>query len=236
MEKAKISAGQFMILIILFDMGTAIIRVLATQAANDAWLAILLGMLGGLLIFHVYVALYRLYPDLSLTGYARAIVGNRIGWFLGVLYILFFIHGAARDLREGADLLISTSLDLTPGTIVSSVMILAVGYVLIRGIEVLARTAQIFFAILAITALVSNVLIFLSGIVEFDRLLPVLGNGWKPVIDITLKQTIEFPYEELICFTMLLPYVHSKKRGIQLGFVAVLISGVILSYSSATQT
>lgn len=234
MEKAKISPGQLFTLILLFDMGTAIIRVLAIKAENDAWLAILLGSLGGMVIFFVYTSLYRLYPRLPLTGYIRVILGKWLGWPVGILYILFFIHGAARDLREGGDLLISSVLDQTPVLVVNIVMIMSIGYVLNKGIEVLARTAQIFLVILAILALASNFLMFFSGIIEIDRLLPVLGNGWGPVLKMTFKQTIEFPYEELICFTMLLPYLNQAKMGIRAGFGAVLISGLILSYSSAT--
>lgn len=186
-----------------------------------------------MVIFFVYISLYRLYPKLPLTGYIREILGRWIGWPLGLLYILFFIHGAARDVREGGDLLVSSVLDQTPVIVVNVVMILSIGYVLNNGIEVLARTAQVFLVILAILALLSNFLMYFSGIIEINRLLPVLSNGWGPVVKITIKQTIEFPYEELICFTMLLPYLNQSKMGIRAGFSAVLISGLILSYSSA---
>lgn len=47
-EKAKISPGQLFTLLVVFCMGTAIIRVLAIKAEKDAWLAILLGSLGGI--------------------------------------------------------------------------------------------------------------------------------------------------------------------------------------------
>jgi spore germination protein KB len=53
------------------------------------------------------------------------------------------------------------------------------------------------------------------------------------VLKTTLTQTFEFPYEEVICFTMLLPYLNQQKRGIQAGFAAVLFSSVILSLSTA---
>ncbi|MGQ8873527.1 GerAB/ArcD/ProY family transporter [Paenibacillus amylolyticus] len=235
MEKAKISPGQLFALVLLFDAGTAIIRVLATKAEKDAWLAVLFGVAGGLLIFSIYVSLYRLYPKLPLTGYAKAILGQKAGWFVGILYILFFIHGAARDLREGSDLLITSVLDETPEVVVSAVMILSIGYVLSKGIEVLARTALIFAFVLGVLAVTSNLLMYVSGIIEVDRLLPMLENGWRPILDITLKQTFEFPYEELVCFTMLFPYLHNNSRqGTRAGFAAVITSGFLLSYSSAT--
>lgn len=67
-EKARISPGQLFSLLVLFDMGTSIIRVLAMKAEKDAWLAILLGVGGGLAIFYVYASLFLLYPGLPLRG------------------------------------------------------------------------------------------------------------------------------------------------------------------------
>lgn len=74
---------------------------------------------------------------------------------------------------------------------------------------------------------------FFSGVIELNYLFPVLGSGWGPVIKTTLKQTIEFPHAEVICFTMLLPYLNQPKAGVRAGVAAVLISGLILSYSTA---
>ncbi|XEC93942.1 GerAB/ArcD/ProY family transporter [Paenibacillus tarimensis] len=233
MEKAKISPGQLFSLIVLFDLGTAVIRVLAIRAEKDAWLAIILGAVGGLAIFGIYVCLYRLYPELPLTGSIKAILGKWLGWPIGVLYVLFFIHGAARDLREGGDLLVSSILDQTPVIAVNIVMILSISYVLMKGIEVLARTGQLFLAILAILGLLSTFLLLFAGVVEFNRILPVLAKGWEPVINTTLTQTIQFPHEETVCFAMLLPYLNNRKNGIKAGFAAVLVSSLVLSYSTA---
>lgn len=233
MGKPRISPGQLFSLIILFDMGTALVVSLGIKSEKDAWLAILLGTGGGLLLFFVYTALFRLYPKLPLTGYIRAILGKWIGFALGLLYILFFLYGAARDVRDGADLIVSSVLDQTPIIVISAVMIMSVAYVLNKGIEVLARTAQIFLVILGIVGLLSNVLLLFSDAIEINRLFPILGDGWGPVIKTTLKQTIQFPHSEVICFTMLLPYLNQSKKGVRAGFTAVLISGFILSYSSA---
>ncbi|MGM0876500.1 MAG: GerAB/ArcD/ProY family transporter [Bacillota bacterium] len=232
-ENARISPGQFFSLIMLFDMGTALVVSLGIMAEKDAWMAILLGGVGGLFLFFVYASLFRLYPELPLTGYMREILGKWIGCPIGLLYILFFLYGAARDVRDGGDLLVSSVLDQTPIIVINAVMVMSVAYVLNKGIEVLARTAQIFLVVLVILGLLINLLLFFSGVVEINRLLPILGNGWDPVIKTSLKQTIEFPHGELICFTMLLPYLNQPKKGVRAGFAAVLISGLILSYSSA---
>lgn len=47
MEKAKISLYQLFVLILLFELGSAILVPLAIDAKQDAWLAILSGLIGG---------------------------------------------------------------------------------------------------------------------------------------------------------------------------------------------
>lgn len=51
MEKARISASQLFILMVLFELGTSLLLPVAIQANQDAWLSILLGMLGSLILF-----------------------------------------------------------------------------------------------------------------------------------------------------------------------------------------
>ncbi|WP_372631232.1 GerAB/ArcD/ProY family transporter [Cohnella sp.] len=233
MEKAKISPGQMAALIFLFEMGTALVVSLGLDAEKDAWIAILLGTAGGLALLGLYASLYRRYPDLPLTSYAIEILGKWIGWPLGLLYALFFIYGAARDMRDGADLLITSVLDQTPLVAIGALMMLTIGYVLHKGIEVLARTAQIYFAVMVVLGVLSNLLLIVSGVIDVDRLLPVLEKGWGPVLDTTLTQSFEFPFAEMICFTMLFPYLSRPGKGIRWSFVALFASGLVLSFSMA---
>lgn len=127
----------------------------------------------------------------------------------------------------------SSILDVTPVIAINIIMIISVGYVLARGIEVLARTGQIFLFILVVLGIISCFLLVFAGVIDFKRLLPVLGNGWGPVIETTLKQTIQFPHEEVVCFTMVFPHLNRMKTGIRAGFVAVLLSSCVLSFTTA---
>ncbi|MDP9697639.1 spore germination protein KB [Paenibacillus intestini] len=232
MKNERISPMQLFTLIILFDMGTALVVSLGIEAGKDAWLATLLGASVGLFLIGIYMKLYRLFPKRTLIGYTQDILGSSGGRCVGILYILFFIYGAARDLRDGADLLENSVLDQTPSVVITSLMMLTAAYVLNKGIEVLARTGQIFLTVLCFIGFISSVLLILSGSLEIDRILPTMADGWRPIVETTMKQTIEFPYSEIICFTMILPMldkpIHAKKAG----FAAVIVSGLVLSYSS----
>ncbi|MHC8965752.1 GerAB/ArcD/ProY family transporter, partial [Priestia aryabhattai] len=86
MEKAKISASQLFILMVLFELGTSLLLPIAMDAKQDAWLAILLGMVFSFVLFLIYHKLYSYYPDLLPTEYMQKILGKAIGSVLAFLY------------------------------------------------------------------------------------------------------------------------------------------------------
>ncbi len=124
MNKVKINSFQLFALVFLFEMGSAILVGLGSKASQDAWIAILLGMAGGLLLFLIYHRLFTYYPDLPLTGYAQKITGKWVGRIIGLLYISYFIYLAARILRDFGELLTSTIYTRTPQFVTTSLMML----------------------------------------------------------------------------------------------------------------
>ncbi|MGM0879344.1 MAG: GerAB/ArcD/ProY family transporter, partial [Bacillota bacterium] len=100
MEKAKVSAIQLFAMMFLFELGSALVVSLGSDAKKDAWLTILLGLCGGIVLFFIYYFLFRQYPNLPFTGYARKIFGKYLGWMIGLLYTVYFLYAAARNLRD----------------------------------------------------------------------------------------------------------------------------------------
>lgn len=234
-EKAKISSVQLFSLLAIFGLGTALVVPLGMGAKQDAWLAILLGLFGGVLLFKVYDYLFRQYPGMPLTSYIQAILGKYIGWPLGLLYIVFFIYGGARDLRDVGSLLIASGYDRTPLFVINVLVIVSVAYVIQKGIEVLARTGEILFIFLTGLGALGNVLVISSGILTINNLLPVLGHGWNPVLSTALSQTIMFPFGEAVCFTMILPYLNRLNLAMKTGIAALVYSGAALSLTIAVE-
>lgn len=103
MENSKINPWQLFSLIVLFELGTALIVPLGVEAKQDAWLAELLGLTGGIVLLLQYFYLYHHFPNLLLTSYIQKIFGKYIGWIIALSYILFFIYGASRDLNYRGD-------------------------------------------------------------------------------------------------------------------------------------
>lgn len=230
-QHAKINATQLFWLIVLFELGTALIVALGMPAKQDAWIVVLIGMMVGLGGYLLYMGLFRLYPDVPLTTYAQKILGTPIGWVIGLFYVLFFVYDAARDLRDAGDLLLTFQFDRTPLLVVNGMMIVVMIYVISSGIEVLARIGIIFAMILVFLLIVVNVFIYSSDIVQFRNLLPVLGNGWEPVIKAAFPLAPCFPFGEAVVFTMLFPYLNHPKKATSTGIISLVLSGLVIMYT-----
>lgn len=228
LEKSSINPFQFFSLVVLFELGTALIVPLGVGAKQDAWLAELLGMAGGIVLLIQYYYLYSQFPNLLLTSYLQKISGKYIGNIIAFLYILYFIYGASRDLRESSELFLIDYSE-TPMSVLSGIMILLVCYGVYQGIEVLARAGELFFILVITMVVLTFFFTFGSNIIQFENLLPVLENGWKPVITTAFPDRVFFPYGELICFTTILPYLNHSEKGMKHGMIAMVLSGIILT-------
>lgn len=179
MEKAKISVIQLFALMFIFDMVTALVVSYGITARKDAWLATLIGMCGGIVLFFIYHFLFRQYPNLSFTAISRKIFGKHVGWLIGLLYILLFLYMAARNVRDFGDLLISSTLRETPLLSVIILFVLVICYVLNLGIEVLGRTSEVFIVILFLFGAAGIFFILVSGNVDlynYAHFLKMAGN------------------------------------------------------------
>src|SRR4051812_1291957 len=178
MEMEKISSWQLFILIFLFEMGTALVLPIGFSSQKDVWLSILIASVGGIILFLLYDYLFREYPNLLLSGYTRKILGRNLGWIVSLLYAILFIYTASRDLRETGDLLVSSVYNQTPLMVIETMLIMVIIYALYKGIEVLARTAEIFFVVLLFLGLIGIISVISTGIVNLGNFQPILENGW----------------------------------------------------------
>jgi spore germination protein KB len=225
----KIGLLQFFTLTLLFEMGTALVVNLGMEAGKDAWISILIGNVIGLVVFAGYAYLYRKFPKLPLTAYTRKLVGKYLGSVISVLYIILFINLAGRDLRDGSSMLVMATMHHTPLFIVSSLMILSSAYVLHKGVEVLSRTSLVFAALVILIGIFCSMMLMFSGSIHLQQLQPVFENGVKPVLTSVVKQSYMFPFGEMICFTMLMPYLNHTKKGPWVIAAAIFVSGLLLS-------
>ncbi|WP_407545292.1 GerAB/ArcD/ProY family transporter [Priestia sp. HNGD-A6] len=229
MEKAKISAIQLFILMVLFELGSALLVPLAIGAKQDAWLAILLGMLGSLILFLAYHKLYNYYPTLLPTEYMQKILGKVIGTVLAFVYVLYFMYDASRVLRDFGEMLLTFAYPDTPLFIANSLLMLVIIYTVRKGIEVVARSGELLFIFMYVLAVSGFILIVTSGLIEIKNLQPILEEGLLNPLKVALSETLYFPFTEAVVFTMILPYLNDTKKAKVTMLCATGLSGINLA-------
>jgi spore germination protein KB len=227
-EKAKISASQLFVLMVLFELGSALLVPLAIDAKQDAWLAILLGMVVSLVLLLVYHQLYWYYPDLLPTEYVQKILGKVPGSVLAFLYLFYFMYDASRILRDFGEMLLTFAYPETPLFIANALLILVIIYMVRKGIEVIARSGELLFILMFMLSVVGFILIVSSGLIDMTNLQPVLEEGIVPVLKVVFTQTLYFPFAEIIVFTMILPYMNNPKKVRLTMIFATGLSGINL--------
>lgn len=233
MEKAKISSFQLFVLILLFELGSALLLPIGSDAKQNAWLAILIAMIGGFFVFLIFHRLYLYYPDSLPTTYVQKIIGKFLGKFLGILYMVYFLYLSARVLRDFGEMLSVLGYPTTPLAVNHVLMMIVIVYTVRKGIEVLARTGELFFMVLYLLAISGFVLIIFSNLINMDNLKPFLEDGMLPVVKVALTQVIFFPFSEIFVFSMIFPYLNNPRKARITGLLGMALGGINLAISSA---
>ncbi|TYP76529.1 GerAB/ArcD/ProY family transporter [Paenibacillus methanolicus] len=235
MRTPFISPTQLFAMIILFELGTALVLPIGLSSAQNSWLSILLALPGGILVYLLFTYFNKQYPSMILSGYIRQIVGSYLGWPLALFYAVYFIYISGRNLREVGDLLITTSYDQTPIVIVHAAIMGTSMYMIYKGIQVLFRLGEIYLVFILVLGLLSNLAVALSGAIEIRNLLPVWGEGIGVTLRSAYPNIFLFPFAELIAFSAFLPYLAQRQYARRIGILAILVSTVMLSITHAME-
>lgn len=232
MVKNRIQPIQMFVLIVLFEVGSAIVVPIGSDAKQDAWIAIIMGMIGGLVLFSLYIYLYTQFPNLRFTDYLEKIIGKVLGRILATVYICLFLYITARILRTFCDLVLLTLLPDTPISALAILIMLVASFACHLGFEVIARTGEIIFPYVMLFSFLFVFFIAIDGLIHFENLQPVLENGWKPVFKAAFPAIVSFPFGESIIFGIFFPYLNKQKNGIIAGYLGMIASGMILTFAS----
>ncbi|MCL6446694.1 MAG: spore germination protein [Armatimonadetes bacterium] len=219
LEKGKISSLQAVLLLAQVVLATAVLTAPSlpiAYAGQDAWLCILLAGVGGLLIACLMVNLSRRFPGETLFEYLEDILGKIPGKIVSFLYLWFFLHIVTVVVREFGALLNPIFLPETPLVVIHILALAPVAYMLWQGLEVMARTNEIFASLL----LFGVILVILAAPqIKLTNFLPVLDAGPVPLLKGTLAPLAWFG--ELITVAVFLPYFNRPRDGYRIAGLAV---------------
>ena len=140
----RIGQAQLAALIIQFQIGSSPLFLLASQAGQDAWISVFVGMVCGLLLLiGVTLPIHRLEPDKNLADMFCKYFGKGVGSLFVVSYIVYFCYKAVRNVREFGDLMGMYLMPKTPISIIMIIFLMMAAYAVFHGIEVFARITEI---------------------------------------------------------------------------------------------
>lgn len=219
MEKARISSIQLFLLFSGFLYGSTVILNPALSAKNDAWLAIILGGVGGTLLIGIYVSIALLNPSRTLVEILRDRFGKFIGNTVAILYIWYFIHLASLVFRNFGEFIATVTFTKTPMIVVIGIFAALLVYGINSGVEVMGRLSELFVPFIPVTVLI--ICLSLITTHDFTAFLPMLENGMAPVLNAAFG-FITFPCGETVVFLMLFPHLNKKSSMKKVAALSVL--------------
>ncbi len=228
LKHVKISEKQFIVLLSLYIIGSAILvipSIIVSIAKQDAWITSILTIVIALGIMPLYIALGKRYPTMLFTEFTEEILGKWIGKVFSIIFLTFPVIAGSLTLYNIGDFIITQVMPETP-IVPIYVFVLSVSLFGVRlGLEVLARSGEILFP--WVIALFSLLVLFLTKQINFDHFQPFFTMGLQPIF-ISTVHFLTFPFLDTVVFLMIFPYVKwtSKKRTPV--YIGTLIGGVFL--------
>lgn len=228
LENGKISRFQLWLLLINFLIGSAIIFIpsaVISIAKQDAWVAMLLLIVIGSLFIILVSTLSKLHFGKTIVGINKEVLGKKLGLIVSFSYVWFYILLSSILLREIGDIMKVITLNDTPLLVINVLMSVLVFYAIYYGLEVYARSNEIFSLVAFIGFLLTMILI--TPIMEIDRLKPMLDVGANSIIKGMLT-TIGFTFGEMAVFFMVIPFVNNTKHLTKILVGSGIIAGLSL--------
>ncbi|WP_227938971.1 GerAB/ArcD/ProY family transporter [Alkalihalobacillus deserti] len=232
-EKGKISSAQMAFMMNLTVIATGLLLVpsaTAAKAGRDLWLSpIWASSMGFLTVFIAYY-LHKHYPKETIIEYSVHIVGRIPGKVIGFVYLFFFLHTTGIILRQYGEFIAGNFLLKTPGVVIFASMTLVCAFAVRGGLEVIARTAQLFAPIVILLYLM--IVLFLTPELEPTKMLPVLEEGVMPSILGAFSLSTWFG--EFILVAFMFPYLTDPKKGLKWGNLSVLSVLLLMIITNVT--
>ncbi|HWO96171.1 MAG TPA: spore germination protein [Bacillus sp. (in: firmicutes)] len=221
--KDRITTPQAAIVTINFILGTGILTLPRTSVeavkTPDVWITVLLGGLIAMAAGVIMVKLSQQFPGRTFYQYSREIVGNWIGGVLSLLVICYFLTTSSFQVRSMAEV---TGLLLLEGTPIWAVIMpfIWIGlYLIMGGVNPIARLFEIIFPITVFLFLL--VTLMSIKIFEIDHLRPVLGSGITPVLKGVKTTALAFSGPEIML--LLLALMQQPNKAVKAVLIGISI-------------
>jgi spore germination protein len=221
--KDRISTQQAAVVIINYILAVGILTLPRATVEKvktpDVWISVILGGLIAMVAGVIIVKLSQQFPDKTFFQYSKDIVGKWAGGLLSLLMVVYFFTGCSFQIRVLAEVTGNLLLEGTPTWAIIMPFMWVSLYLMMGGINPIARLFEIIFPITVILFLLVAFMSF--NLFEIDHLRPVLGLGVIPVLKGVKTTALAFTGPEIML--LLLAFMQQPKKGVKALIVGVSI-------------
>ncbi|MFJ8103942.1 endospore germination permease [Lysinibacillus sp. NPDC096212] len=229
MEKEIISSRQFMIITLLFSIGTAILILPASvtiEAKQDAWIAAIIGVVLSLPLIKLFVTLGKRTPTLTFIEANEKILGRFFGKLTSIGFILIALLSAGELLYFIGIFMKTEIMPETPTMAFAFLFSIIIIYAAFLGIEVFARSAEILFPVFILIFIFF--VICISPSIKIENLQPILETPKKSIFFSMIRFISLFSFP-LVILLMIFPSAVNVQKSAQKGFyIGSIIGGIVL--------
>ncbi|WP_138495071.1 GerAB/ArcD/ProY family transporter [Paenibacillus pinistramenti] len=226
MSQQKIRASELVVSLILFEVGSTTLFLQGGGVKQNAWIAVLGAGAAGALVLLLHLAIHRRDPRLDLFLLFHRYMGPWVGTVFNLGFIAYFAYEMSRNLRDMGEL---TMLTLLPGTriwITALITLLVVANTVRHDWRVSFLTGMALFPIMVASYLILILIIFLSGLIHYEFLLPVLENGVNMDMAKEVMKLVSFPFGETVVFLVFYPLIQQRRsvvRNIMISYFGIVL-------------
>ncbi|SFD83008.1 spore germination protein KB [Paenibacillus catalpae] len=234
MTPSKVNPVDTFTLQLVFLLSTSIIFG-TPSVVPDSWLVGLVAFFPACLFIVLYSAMLSSQHDLGLYPMLEKAWGKIAGKMFVLLYAIYFLYIAARNIRDMIELVMSALLRITPVPILTSLFIMLIAYTALGGIKAIARFASLILCIVLLMLVTLAVFLMFSSSIILEQMLPFLSKGMWPVIQSAFTHSLWFPYGEIIVFLVFQPELGGAKGFRKITLYAFISACIILTISDLLQ-
>lgn len=225
----KINIKQAISMITLYAIGSAIVLASGAGAKQDVWIAISAGFLLSIPFMLCYSYIIIQNNEKDFIKQLENLFGKTISKIMLSLFLWYALDLGALVLRNFSEFIQVVSFPETP----QYYIILPMGFICIwavrSGIHVIGRWS-VFTAPLLILLILFMLLLSIPSM-QPDNMLPMLYEGWKPIIDDGFN-VFSFPFAETVLFLFILPSLDKKNKSAAAYITGSLIAFLLITLAS----
>ncbi|MEK3977495.1 endospore germination permease [Psychrobacillus sp. FSL K6-2836] len=229
MQNVKISSHQFLVLVILFTIGTGILvvpSILAADSKQDAWIAAVLGTGIGLLIIWLFTKIGLWFPNQTFIQMNETLFGKWLGKAFSFFFIFLSLLFTIILLYYSGTFLTTHVLPNTPMAATNILMAFIMVMAVRLGIETIARSAEILIGIFFLLFII--LVVFIAPEIEIINMQPVFEADIKSFAHGTLSLVVISSINAVALLMVFPAFISQPKSAKKSFFIGNLIGGLVI--------